>query len=210
VSLQALSTILGLTYAVQQWVDIDGERVPLRTSPSGGARHSIEAYVLVLDVDGLAPGTYHYCPDTHALLLVDAATSRESVAELFPAGSGFDRAAALVFATSVFARVQRKYHSPRAYRVVMLEAGHFCQTFCLVTTALGLAPFCTAAFVDDAVENMLGVDGISEAAIYAMGVGSRPEGAVWAPWPDGAEPPDASPPAFAARFSSADPAPPES
>jgi len=210
VSLQELSTILGLSYGVQQWVDIEGERVPLRTSPSGGARHSIEAYVLVLDVDGLAPGTYHYCPDTHALLLVDATTSREDVANLFPAGSGFDSAAALVFATSVFARVQRKYDSPRAYRVVMLEAGHFCQTFCLVATSLGLAPFCTAAFVDDAVERMLGVDGIREAAIYAMGVGSRPEGAVWAPWPDGAEPPIASPPAFAARFSSSDPAPPES
>lgn len=202
VTLHELSTLLGLTFGVQQWIEIDGERVPLRTAPSGGARHSIEAYVLVLDVDGLAPGTYHYCPDTHALLLVDATTSREDVAELFPAGSGFDNAGALVFITSVFARVQRKYDSPRAYRVVMLEAGHFCQTFCLVATSLGLAPFCTAAFVDDAVEELLRVDGIREAAIYAMGVGSRPEGSAWAPWPYDAELPVSTPPAFASRFSS--------
>ena len=197
VTLQELSALLGLTFGVQHWVDIDGERVPLRTSPSGGARHSVEAYVAVLDIDGIAAGTYHYCPDNHALLLLNDAPDG---AQLFPAGSGFDRAGAIVFATSVFGRVQRKYDSPRAYRVVLLEMGHFCQTFCLVATSLGLAPFCTAAFVDDAVERLLHIDGIGEAALYAMGVGSRPEGTSWALWPFNELVPDVFPPAYVARF----------
>jgi SagB-type dehydrogenase family enzyme len=202
VTLHELSTLLGLTFAVQHWIDIDGERVPLRTSPSGGARHSVEAYVAVLDIDGIDAGTYHYCPDRHALLRLDDA--RPDAAQLFPAGSGFDRAGAIVLATSVFGRVQRKYESPRAYRVVLLETGHFCQTFCLVATSLGLAPFCTAAFADDAVDRLLRIDGIGEAALYAMGVGSRPEGTSWALWPFNDIVPAVAPPAYAARFDRTD------
>src|SRR5260221_10115686 len=48
-----------------------------------------------------------------------------------------------------------------------------CQTFCLVATWLGLAPFCTAALVDPEIEADLGVDGSSEFVLYAAGVGVR-------------------------------------
>ena len=62
----------------------------------------------------------------------------------------------------------------RAYRAILIEAGHLCQTFCLTATWLGLAPFCTIAMKDTAVEKALRVDGISESVIYAMGAGVRP------------------------------------
>jgi nitroreductase len=57
---------------------------------------------------------------------------------------------------------------------VLLEAGHACQTFCLVATRLGLAPFCTMAFADSRVEADLGVDGVTESVLYAAGVGRPP------------------------------------
>lgn len=38
-----------------------------RTSPSGGALHPTECYLLARRVDGLAPGLYHYLPARHAL-----------------------------------------------------------------------------------------------------------------------------------------------
>jgi len=66
-----------------------------------------------------------------------------------------------------------RYHFSRAYRVVLLEAGHFCQTFCLVATWLGLAPFCTAALVDEKLEEVLGLDGASETVLYAAGIGQK-------------------------------------
>jgi SagB-type dehydrogenase family enzyme len=74
--------------------------------------------------------------------------------------------------TAVFPRVQWKYRFARSYRVVLLETGHLCQTFCLVATWLGLAPFCTAAFEDTMIEKDLGVDGIRESALYVAGVGA--------------------------------------
>jgi len=55
--------------------------------------------------------------------------------------------------------------------VVLLDAGHFCQTFCLVATWLGLAPFCTAALKDTVIEKDLGIDGIHKSVLYVAGVG---------------------------------------
>jgi SagB-type dehydrogenase family enzyme len=80
-------------------------------------------------------------------------------------------ASALFIMTAVFPRVLWKYRFARSYRVVLLDAGHLCQTFCLAATWLGLAPFCTAAFEDTLIEKDLGLDGIRESAIYVAGVG---------------------------------------
>ena len=78
--------------------------------------------------------------------------------------------------TAVFPRTQWKYDIARAYRVVLAETGHLCQTFCLTATWLGLAPFCTMALADSKIERDLGIDGITESVIYAAGVGVRPRG----------------------------------
>jgi SagB-type dehydrogenase family enzyme len=84
----------------------------------------------------------------------------------------------VVVMTAVFARTQWKYPASRAYRAVLLDAGHLGQTFCLVATWLGLAPFCTMALADSRIERDLGIDGVTESVLYAAGVGVRPAGAL--------------------------------
>ena len=79
-----------------------------------------------------------------------------------------------MFFTAVFGRYQWKYAEARAYRAVLIEAGHQCQTFCLTATRMGLAPFCSMALADSIIERDLGIDGVSEAVLYAAGVGERP------------------------------------
>jgi len=173
----SLATLLGLTWGVREWRTVRGQgRIVLKTSPSGGARHPIEAYVLALRVKDVAPGLYHYAADRHRLeRLADSASPRTAVR--YCAGqTWYKHAAALVIMTAVFAREQWRYASPRAYRAVLLDAGHLCQTFCLVATALGLAPFCTMALADSLIERDLGIDGVTESAIYIAGVGMRPAG----------------------------------
>ena len=76
--------------------------------------------------------------------------------------------------TAVFPRVHWKYEASRAYRMVLIEAGHLCQTFCLTATWLGLAPFCTMSLADSKIEQDLGIDGVNESVIYVAGVGARP------------------------------------
>jgi SagB-type dehydrogenase family enzyme len=157
----------------------------LKTSPSGGARHSIEAYVLVRRVEGLAPGLYHYQPGSHELHLIRRYTlrsSRVAMVAYLPRQGFYGDASALVLMSAVFARVQWRYAFARAYRTVLAEAGHHAQTFCLAATWLGLAPFCTMALADSRIERDLGIDGVSESVLYATGVGPRPVGVSWAPW----------------------------
>ena len=81
---------------------------------------------------------------------------------------------AMMLMTAVFPRTQWKYPFARAYRVVLAEAGHLCQTFCLTATWLGLAPFCTMALADSRIEKDLKLDGVTESVLYVAGVGTRP------------------------------------
>lgn len=149
-----------------------------KTSPSAGARHPVEVYLLAMRVSGLAQGLYHYDCLHHRLeRLRSFAAVPKALA--WTAGQDFvGDASALFIMTAVFPRVLWKYRFARSYRVVLLDAGHLCQTFCLVATWLGLAPFCTAAFEDTLIERDLGLDGIRESAIYVAGVGAPPEGRV--------------------------------
>src|SRR5262249_1212051 len=68
ISLNHLSTILYYAWGVTGFIRSStlGD-LPLKTSPSAGARHPIEVYVVNLRVRGLAPGIYHYATRNHSL-----------------------------------------------------------------------------------------------------------------------------------------------
>jgi SagB-type dehydrogenase family enzyme len=185
-----LATLLKLTFGVFGWVDY-GELAPgpLKTSPSAGGLHPIEAYVLALRVESLPRGLYHYAPARHRLVRLRAGADLPRVDRYLPTQGYYGKASAIVFLTALFARNEWQYPYPRSYRSVLLEAGHLCQTFCLVATWLSLAPFCTAALADSRIEDDLGIDGIRESVLYVAGVGARPKGVDWAPSPEGEEAP---------------------
>jgi len=182
VALDDLATILKLTWGVQHRAVVrGGSEVFLKTSPSGGARHPGEVYVLALRVKGLDRGLYHYACDRHVLeRLAPRATARQ-VAAYLPGQDWYKGAAALLLMTAVFPREQWRYRFARAYRAVLIESGHLCQTFCLVATWLGLAPFCSMAFADSRIERDLALDGVAESVLYVAGIGTRPRQQIQ-PW----------------------------
>ncbi len=189
VTLDDLAALLGLTGGIQQWVSLRGQGdLALKTSPSGGARHPIELYVCARRVDGLPSGLYHYDGSRHRLNLLTRHSRRVRVQRYLPTQFWYEEAAVLVFFTAVTARYLWKYTYARAYRALLIEAGHQCQTFCLVATSLGLAPFCSMALADSCIEQDLGLDGVSESVLYAAGVGTRPRGMVSASRPAGFRP----------------------
>ena len=185
-ALEDLATLLGLSAGVQQWVRSTPRDLPLKTSPSGGARHPIECYVVARAVRGLRPGVYHYAADRHILERVRGPVSPKRLASYYPASGYFAKAPAHVFLTAVFARQLWRYPYSRAYRAALAEAGHVSQTFCLTATWLRLAPFCLMGLADSLIEHDLGLDGISESVLYAAGVGHPPRGSSWAPLVKGA------------------------
>lgn len=176
VTLESLSQVLELTFAIQEWVKVPGlGRAALKTSPSAGSLHPIEAYVLVQNVKGVKKGVYHYNAARSELEWLRAGIAEPELERSLGSQWWFAKGAFLVLMTAVFARTRWKYDFPRVYRAILLEAGHLCQTFCLTATWLGLAPFCTMALTDTKWEKWLGIDGITESIIYVAGAGTRPE-----------------------------------
>ncbi|MGW4563938.1 SagB family peptide dehydrogenase [Streptomyces sp. NPDC004561] len=168
-----LSALLHWVAAPQHRVSTPGLRpAMLRTSPSGGARHSLEVYPVVLRVDGVPSGVYHYHPTAHALeRLGDAPAVPDEAVTWCGDQSYAGGAGVLLFYTSVLDRVAWKYRTPRTYRTLYMELGHFSQTAYLVGTALGLGVFFTAATRDAAVEERLGIDWREEILLGVNGAG---------------------------------------
>jgi SagB-type dehydrogenase family enzyme len=172
VTVEAVSQLLSLVWGVTGYLHspMFGKLLH-KTSPSAGARHPGEVYLMALRVKGLSPGLYHYHPGRHYLERLSTRVTRNKAWLYCARAEHAKKAAALFFMTAVFQRTMWKYQLARAYRVVLLDAGHLCQTFCLVATWLGLAPFCTAALKDTLIEEDLGIDGIRESVLYVAGVG---------------------------------------
>jgi len=142
-----------------------------KTSPSAGARHPIETYAIVNNVDGIDPGIYHYSVRDHSLELLKAGDFRERCVALTAGHSWTKNASALFIMTAVVARTAWKYRVPRVYRAFLLDAGHLSQSFLLVATALRLAAFCIGIVRDNLIEEELNLDGITETVLFVVGVG---------------------------------------
>ncbi|NPV83304.1 MAG: SagB/ThcOx family dehydrogenase [Candidatus Aminicenantes bacterium] len=166
VSLEALSQVLwaaaGVTLKAGDFL--------LRTAPSAGALYPVDIYVFAREVVGLAPGLYHFVPANQSLrqryegdfseLLADAALNQDFLAE-----ASF----VLVF-TAVFERTTWKYGA-RGFRYIYLDAGHVAQNASLAAVSLGLGSCPVAAFFDDEINSLLGVNPARESAIYLLAVG---------------------------------------
>jgi len=172
---ESLARLLYLSFGVQGWDHIPKiGRFALKTSPSAGGLHPLESYVLVRNVQDVPTGIYHYDSAEHGLQRIRRGTNSWEIQQLLAGQWWFRKAAFVVFLTAIFHRSQWKYDYALAYRAVLAEAVHQCQTFCVTATWLGLAPFCTMALADTKIEKRLGLDGISESVLYAMGAGRMP------------------------------------
>jgi SagB-type dehydrogenase family enzyme len=145
--------------------------LPVKTSPSAGALHPIECYVIAWNVRGLARGLYHYDVGGDELRRLRSGNFSEAAVEAASGQHWVGRAAFLCVMTAVFERTLWKYGFESAYRVVWLDAGHLAQTFCLLATSRGLGPFTTAAIQDSYIEKLIGLDGIKEFPVYLCGAG---------------------------------------
>jgi SagB-type dehydrogenase family enzyme len=176
-SFDLFGRVMGWTWGSTHFME-SGEIGPyvLKTSPSGGARHSIEAYPLVMRVEGLRPGVYHYAVRDHALVLKSPDLTSDALSAIFVGQPWLVEAPVVCVMVSRIARSDWKYRHGHAYRVLLLDAGHLGQTFHLVCASLGLAPFTLSGFNDSLLERTLGLDGVGEIALYAAACGYPSEG----------------------------------
>lgn len=156
---------------------IPRDRSSTRPYPSLGTLHPCEVYLAVLDVEDLPTGLYHYDGRGYRLRRLDVGGDRdvrEGVRDALElSGDREERVgdgAVVAVVTGVFWRA-RVEHGPRGYRYTLQGSGHVVQNLLLTARATGLRASPHVGFDDDAVNDLLGLDGVDEAALHAAVVG---------------------------------------
>jgi SagB-type dehydrogenase family enzyme len=168
-TLEDVSSLLHYAYGInphRTFQTEDGRKLEHRYVPSAGRLFPLELYLVgQLEAEERGFGAWHYEPRAHALEHAWRASERE-VAALF--SQPFHRTPPLtVFLTGLPSRLAWKY-GERAYRYLLLEAGHVAQNLVLVGTCLGIATCPVVSFYDDAVHDLLDLDGVGEVVLYAV------------------------------------------
>jgi len=162
-----------LLWATQGVKDIRGKKyATLRTVPSGGARHGFETYLLVQNVEGLAPGKYHYLAIEHQLeFLGTQVDSNQAVSASLEGQSWAAKASVIFYWSFVPYRCEWRY-GVFAHSVALIDAGHIDQNLYLACTALGLGTCAVAAFDGPLCDQLFGLDGEEEFTAYTAPVGT--------------------------------------
>lgn len=166
-SLAALGYLLWATQGVKRR---DLQKT-LRTVPSAGARHAFETLLLVNRVEGLAPGLYRYVALRHKLLpLAEDASLADRVQAACGNQPHVATGAVTFFWVAVASRMTYRY-GQRGYRYLHLDAGHVCQNLYLAAQPVGCGVCAIGSYADDALNDLLGVDGVAQFVIYGASVG---------------------------------------
>lgn len=141
-----------------------------RASPSAGATYPIEIYPIVRNVATLTPGVYHYSIIDHSLELIRAGNFHRDLNK-WTLHQAYVADTSVVFVTAGFSERIYPRYGERGYRYMLLEAGHIAQNISLLATAYGLGVLSIGGFVDTAINRLLGLNEITEIALYITAVG---------------------------------------
>lgn len=167
-----LGAILKAAYGVYGEAPAGETSLRERPVPSAGGCYPLEVYVLLWNVEGIPPGTYHYEPLQHALECLQAKPPTSKISSLFLDQPYLADAGALIILTAVVERQLIRYVD-RGYRYLLIEAGHVAQNVGLVANALDVGCLNLGGFLDDAVAALLDLEQDCEVALYGIALGTR-------------------------------------
>jgi len=169
-TMEELSWLLWTTQGIQKVLG-DG-KATLRRVPSGGARHPFETYLMVFNVTGLEPGIYRYLPLDHSLEVLDRAADKDGMIRGCH-GQTFCGESCVTFVWSVIPYRTEWRYGPVSHKVIALDAGHLCQNLYLACTAAELGTCAIGAYDQNAMDDLMGFDGMDEYTIYIAPVGRK-------------------------------------
>lgn len=142
-----------------------------RHVPSAGCRHALETYLVALRVGGLEPGVYRYLPLSHQLVFefTEDGLGEKLSNALFDQTFASRAAVTFVWAAIPY-RMEWRYGRV-SHKVIALDAGHVCQNLYLACEAIGAGTCAIGAYDQEALDELLRLDGEDEFAIYAAPVG---------------------------------------
>ncbi len=167
-TIEELSYLLYATQGVKSYRE---GKFSMRTVPSGGARHPFETYLGVIDVAGLDKGLYRYLPFSHELVFVK---KLDQIEEKFVEGTLGQKFAGSCAVNFVWAcipyRCEWRYKET-AHKTMLLDAGHICQNLYLACESIASGTCGIAAYDQELMDQLVGVDGEEEFVVYMAPVG---------------------------------------
>ena len=170
-TLDELTWLLWATQGVQKIGVAMGAHRTYRTVPSAGARHPFETYLILRAVSGLTPGIYRFLALDHILQEVDVSRDySKDIASICKEQAFIEQAAAIfVWVADEYRGVWR--YRARAYRHILLDAGHVGQNLYLAAANIDCGACGIGVFDDLALARLLGADGTELFPAYAATVG---------------------------------------
>ncbi len=164
ISEREIQILLKHSYAVTQRVpmnDVKGH-IGFRPVPSPGGLYALELY-LVLFNSQLGSGIFHFRPDEMSLEKIQDGNMLEVFKEIVTAEPyiNINNASGMIITSGLYERLAIKY-GERAYRFMIHESGFVAQNMSLVLEAIGLGSCMVGGYLDDKVNEVLGIDGVFE------------------------------------------------
>jgi SagB-type dehydrogenase family enzyme len=171
-TMKELSYMLWCTQGVKMGLPGNGT---MRTVPSAGARHALETYLYIRNVESLQPGIYRFLAMEHVLTPIDTSEDvQERILRGFKAVNMVKASAVTFIWTAALERMDYMF-GERAYRYLFIDAGHVCQNLYLSAYTIHTGVCAVGAFYDDVLNEALGLDGEKTFAVYAATVGKIEE-----------------------------------
>lgn len=141
-----------------------------RAAACTGALYHIDLYLVCGTLPGLDAGVYHFGPHDFALRQLRAGDYRPLIAAATADDPAVQHAPFLVISTSTFWRNAWKYEA-RAYRHCYWDNGTIVANLFAVAEAKHIPARLVLGFVDQAVNDLLGLDTQREVALSVVAVG---------------------------------------
>ena len=170
-TLEDVAALLKLSAGITKWLKVPNGQMAFRAASCTGALYHIELYLVCGDLSGLPAGVYQYGAQDNALRRVRSGDYRGALVAATAGHPAVASAPATIVYTSIFWRNAWKYQS-RAYRHAYWDCGTILANSLSVASSRGLPTQVVTGFGDDAVNKVLDVDGVREAAVAIVPVGS--------------------------------------
>ena len=150
----------------------DGESV-FYNFPSGGNLRPLNFFILVENVENMKRDIYLYEISTNSLvpMNVDSTIIGMLIKDFLQNGQ-VDRGGFYLLISAAYHQTVLKY-SVRGLRYIFMEAGHVMQNFYINSSRHSLGVTAIGGFPEEVVNNILGLDTISESVIYCAAIGVK-------------------------------------
>lgn len=163
-----LARILSLSYRLTAQSQHANGTFFYRSVASAGALYPTELYVLITRSADIHAGLYHYAIGSSRLTRLRHGDLSPHLTALVPHWQNH-LPAAVFFISGIFFRSAWKYRQ-RAYRYVLLDAGHLLANLILAPKALGFPVWATCDFNDERVNDLMGTDDCREVCLACEAV----------------------------------------